>query len=358
MDILQVCPFSYGDIGGVAEHVKRVSEGLAQRHNVTVYATDSRSEFPRCEVINGVQVERFRRYAPSDAYFFSGEMLLRLRKADFDVVHGHCYHAFPLHFSTLAKRRKFVVTTHFHGVGHSLFRDFLIRLLKVFGGTTLRKADKIIAVSEYEQSLILEQFGFDSGRVVVIPNGVDLSEFSGLRRRNQDFKSILYVGWLQSYKGVQYLVEVLPRLGSNVILEIVGKGSLRPFLEKRARQLKVHNRVRFFENLPRRELLQKYVDADVFVLLSMYEAYSLVVAEALAAGTPCIVADTSALSEWVDNQSCYGLGFPVNLGELANLINRVLNAGVNRRVMKKWIGTKILDWNEVVERLEVVYHDG
>lgn len=357
MDILQVCPFTYGDVGGVTEHVRRISEGLARRHNVTVYATDSRSEFHRHEVIKGVKVERFKGYSPRMSYFFSWEMLLRLRKADFDVVHGHCYHAFPIHFSTLAKRRKFVATTHFHGVGHSAFRDSLIGLVKVFGGNTLRRADKVVAVSEYEKSLILKQFGFLSGKVVVIPNGVDLSEFAGLRRRDHDFKSILYVGWLQWYKGVQYLIEVLPRLGSDVILDIVGRGPLRPSLEKRARELRVNDRVRFYENLPRWELLQKYVDADVLVLLSFYEAYSLVVAEALAAGTPCVVTNNSALSEWVDNQTCFGVGVPVNLSELAKVINSVLDGSVDRQVMKKWIGTKILGWNDVTKQLENIYEE-
>ena len=357
MDILQVCPFSYDEPGGVVEHIRNISERLARRHNVTVYATDSKSRSPRCEVINGVRVERFRRFAPSNAYFFSLEMFLTLAKADFDVVHAHCYHAFPLHFSTLAKRRKFVVTTHFHGVGHSVFRDSLIRLLKPFGERTLKKADKIVAVSEYERSLIRKQFGIDSTKIVTVPNGVDLSAFLGLRRQNHDFRSILYVGYLLGYKGVQCLVEVLPRLGDDVVLEIVGKGPLRRFLERRAGELKVLERVKFYEYLPRRELLQKYVDADVFVLLSMYEAYSLVVAEALAAGTPCIVADTSALCEWVDNQSCFGVGVPFSLGELAGVINGVLDGCVDRQVTKKWIGTKILDWNDVAKQLENIYEE-
>ena len=355
MDILQVCPVSYDESGGVVEHIRNISERLAEKHNITVYATNSGSKFPRCEVINGVKVEKFRRYAPGDAYFFSWDMLLRLRKADFDIVHGHCYHAFPAHFSRLAKRRKFVVTTHFHGVGHSVFRDSLLRLLKPCGGATLKKADKIIAVSEYEKSLILKKFGFLSGKVVVIPNGVDLSEFAGLWRRNHDFRSILCVGWLLWYKGVQHLVEVLPRLGSDVILEIVGRGPLRTSLEERAKKLKVLDRVRFYEYLPRRELLQKYVDADVFVSLSLYEAYSLVVAEALVAGTPCIVANSSALSEWVDNQSCFGVGTPLSLGKLAELINTILDNSVDKRAMKKWIGRKILDWDDVVARLENIY---
>jgi len=191
--------------------------------------------------------------------------------------------------------------------------------------------------------------------VVVIPNGVDFSEFSGLTRRNRKFRSILYVGYLPSFKGVQYLVEVLPKLPEDVVLEIVGRGPLRPFLKRRARELEVYDRVKFYENLPRRELLQKYADADLFVLLSMYEAYSLVVAEALAAGTPCIVANTSALTEWVDNQTCFGIDLPVSLGDLTMKINYAFENRVDRQVAKKWIGTKILDWDDVTSCLEDVY---
>jgi glycosyltransferase involved in cell wall biosynthesis len=157
------------------------------------------------------------------------------------------------------------------------------------------------------------------------------------------------------YKGVHYLVEVLPKLADDVVLEIVGTGPIKPFLEKRAMELKVYDRVRFYENLPRRELLQKFADADVFVLLSRFEAYSLVVAEALTAGTPCIVANTSALSEWIDNETCFGADFPISLNELARLIESVLDNGADKRAMKKWIGTKILDWNNVAYELESIH---
>jgi glycosyltransferase involved in cell wall biosynthesis len=79
------------------------------------------------------------------------------------------------------------------------------------------------------------------------------------------------------------------------------------------------------------------------------------VAEALAAGTPCVVANTSALTEWVDNRTCFGVNSPINLKELASQINRALDSGVDKADTEKWVGKKILDWNKVVERLEKVY---
>jgi glycosyltransferase involved in cell wall biosynthesis len=261
-----------------------------------------------------------------------------------------------MHFSVLAKKKRFIVSTHFHGVGHSVFRDSLMKLLKPFGKQTLIKADKIIAVSKYEKKLLMEQFGLDPAKVVVIPCGVDFSEFEGLKRRKRGFRSVLYVGNLVGYKGVQFLVEVLPKLPRDVILEIVGKGSLKPFLVKRAKELDVSHRVRFFENLPRRKLLQMFVDADVFVLLSKYEAYSMAVAEALVAGTPCIVANASALSEWIDGMTCFSVDYPIRLDKLAESICYVLENGVVGEVVSsKWIGSKILDWDDVVERINEVY---
>ena len=357
MRILQVSSGSYTIGGGVSEYVRNISERLAKEHEVTVFATNPRGRLPRNDLINGVKVERFLCTAP---YYFSWELPLRLRartrKLKFDVVHGHNYHAFPLHFSFFARCNKFVISPIFHGAGHTVFRDCLIRLLKPFGKITLRKADGLLAASEYEQSLICQRFGIDPEEIMVIPRGVDFSEYKGLRRHKRGFKSILYVGRLLDYKGVSYLVEVLPRLKSdNVILEVVGKGPLKINLQNRAKVVGVFDKIRFYEDLDRHDLLQMYKDADLFVILSSYETYSKVVAEALVAGTPCVVANTSALTEWVDNECCFGVNTPLNVNKLAKLIDELLETRVNFEITKKTIGNKILDWDEVAKRLEDFY---
>lgn len=356
MRILHVCSAAYIIGGGVSEYVRNISERLAREHEVTVFASNPTRKLPRYEVDNGVTVARYRCYAPGSAYYFSMELPAMLRKAKFDVVHAHNYHGFPFHVAgALAKYDKFVVSPCFHGAGHTSFRDRLIRISRPLGKQTLKKAEYILAASEHERSLLSQQFGLKIGEITVIPRGVDFSEFKGLKRRRRLSKSILFVGRLIAYKGVQHLVEVLPKLLDDITLEIVGKGPLRRSLEVRARRLGVLDRVRFYRYLKRQELLQMYADSSVFVLPSRYEAYSKVVAEALMAGTPCIVANTSALKEWVDNESCFGVDFPVDIDKLAKLIASVIECNLNKKSVKKWMGTKIIDWNDVVSRLEEIY---
>jgi len=348
MKILEVSP-KYSPSVGVEEHLRNISERLAKKHDVTVFAADASGKLPREEEINGVLVRRFKSFSPSDAYHLSFEMLNELRKSEFDIVHGQHYHAFPLYFARYAKRRKFVVTPHYHGRGHTPTRDFLIKLYKPFGKRIFADADAIISVSSYEKELLIRDFGIDAGKIRLIPNGIDPAEFPG-EGIQQRTKTILCICRLEKYKGVQNIIQTLPLLGKDFHLEIVGSGTYRGELVQLVDRLGLSQRVRFYQDLPRSELLKMYARAGVFVLLSRYEAFSLVVAEALASKTPCVVANTSALKEWVDQKNCFGIDYPIDIDKLAGLINEVIG--------KRVTGVKLWDWNDVVRELEHIYDLG
>jgi len=354
MKILQVCPRYYPNIGGVEEHVRNISERLAKKFDVSVFTTDPSGKLPRQEVINGVKVRRFKSWAPNEAYFFSNELKKCLMKNSdsFDIVHAHSYHAFPALYAAQAKGvNKLIFTPHYHGTGHSLFRSLLHIPYKFFFGKKIfEKADKVICVSNYEKDLVMQRFKIDEEKVVVIPNGINLEEFKNLKKKRKcgDCKTILYVGRLEKYKGVQYLIKALPEL-DNVVLEIVGKGPYKQSLVRLTRKLGLENKVRFYQDLAKEELLQKYVDADLFVLLSEHEAFGISVAEALASRTPCIVANTSALMEWVDNENCFGINYPIDLDELVELIKRVINIRVK--------DLRLPTWDEVNNKIYEVYRD-
>jgi len=149
---------------------------------------------------------------------------------------------------------------------------------------------------------------------------------------------------------MQYLIRVLTaeRL-AKFTLEIIGRGPYEPNLVSLARSLGVQDRVTFTSGLTRPELVKKFVEAGVFCLLSKYECSGITVMEALAAHTPCIVADESGLPEWVDNVNCFATPLPPNLPQLAKLIATVSGC--------KTSGVNLLTWDDVASKVIATYQE-
>jgi glycosyltransferase involved in cell wall biosynthesis len=353
MKILQVCPRYYPYIGGVEEHVRNISELLSKKHEIVVCSTDPSAKLQQTERIQNVEVRRFPAFAPSESYFFSLPLkeYLTTHSKEFDLIHAHSYHAFPAFFAAISKdKRNFVFTPHYHGTGHTFIRSILHFPYRFWGKRIFSEAKRIICVSKSEKVLIEKDFPINENKISVIPNGINLEEFKQLTQKKKDHQIILTVCRLESYKGIQYLIEVLPELDSNVSLEIVGKGPYKNFLLREVKRLKLIQRVNFLQDLPRASLLQKYVDADVFALLSEHEAFGICIAESLCARTPCVVSNIQALKEWVDNKNCFGVNLPVNLSDLRSTIN----VAMKTRAQKI---SKILDWQEVASKITELYNE-
>lgn len=347
MRILQVCPKYYPAIGGGEVYIKNISERLAKQHEVSVFTGDSSGKLPREEKINGVLVRRFKSFSPGDSYHLSLAMARELKKSEFDIVHGHNYHALPLYFSRNAKSKRFIVNPYYRRIGSSPIRDLLIKLYNQFGKAIFERADKIIVLSEYEKHLVLNDFNINDEKISVIPNGVDLAGFDNLGGILRNSKEILCVSRLEEYKGVQHIIKALPFLSEDYLLEIVGKGPYKAELLALIDKLQLNNRVKFYQDLSRQELHKMYAGAGVFVSLSQHEAHCIAVTEALAAKTPCIVANTSAVSEWIINKNYFGVDYPVDNVKLAELITKVIGTEVG--------DIKLLDWDDVATETLKIY---
>jgi glycosyltransferase involved in cell wall biosynthesis len=359
LKIAQICPRYFPDIGGVETHVKEISEWLVKAgHDVEVITTDPSGKLRKRETINGVKIIRFRSFAPGNAYYFAPQIYTSLKKNDYDVIHAHSYHAFPAFFASLGRRGgKFVFTPHYHRHGHTAFRNLLHKPYRLLGNTIFSKADSIICVSEYEKKLLESDFEV-AAKTVKIPNGINLREFENMRRRGKSpeektgsEKTLLYVGRLEEYKGVQYIIQSLPEL-PEFQLRIVGKGPYEEELRSLAKNLGVEKRVEWLKDLSRKELLECYAKADVFLMLSSHEAYGITVAEALAAGTPCIVAKGSALEEFVDGRNCIGIENQISKEKVIRALKEI-----KKKERKEYSGIEknIMDWNEVSARIEKQY---
>lgn len=344
MKILQVTPRYPPQSGGVETHVEALSERLVEMgHEIEVVTADAGESGQRWETRDGVRVRRHRSVAPSGAIHLCPAIATAVRQSNADVVHAHNYHSTPwLVAAFAADGPEFVVTPHYHGASASRLRDALLSIYRVPGGTALRLAGSVVAVSEWERSTLHSEFGVDP---TVIPNGLDLSRFENAEPEVRDRPYLLCIGRLRKYKGVQHAIRALPAL-DGYDLVVAGEGPFRDDLEGIASEMGVADRVDFLGFVDGDRLPGLYAGAAVHLALSEFEAYGMTVAESLAAGTPAVVRESAALAEWARRDGCLGLA-TVEPSSVATAVERAAALEPSTE--------GLLTWDEVAERIEREY---
>jgi len=358
--ILVVSKFYPPVIGGVEVTVKELCEQyVKQGHGVTA-AVMTKGDFLE-ERINGVRVLRF----PLDKLFHgslnrgvASFMRKELDKSHYDIVHIHNFHILLSFQSALMcslRSMPYVFSPHYHGKGHTPVRDMFFQLYKRVGVIGLRGAEAITCASVHERRKLLEDFPELDRKAVVISPGIAPRK---VVERPREPDSLLYVGRLMGYKGLDHTLEAMKVLrdrNRRVRLRVVGTGPAEKGLRKLVSELDMEDQVSFLGELGEEALADEYARASCLVLLSSAEAYGLVVAEALASGTPCIVANSAALTEFISEPGCVGVGWPPKPEEVAEAIAHVLDEGASLKVGP--FSQKISFWPEVASRyLELYEH--
>ncbi|SFR41366.1 glycosyltransferase family 4 protein [Halogeometricum limi] len=329
--------------GGVETHVEELAAGMVERgHDVTVFSADDGPDVETTCVRDGVSVRRFDAFAPGDAYHAAPGIFTAVRAFDADVVHGHNYHSLPLAFAAAATTDPFVATPHYHAGSASGFRDALLRLYAAVGRRALERARQVVAVSEWERRRLDDDFGIDA---TVIPNGLHVDRFAGAEPFDRDRPYLLCVGRVEEYKGVQFVVDAMTELPEYDLL-VAGSGSYSEELKRRAESRGVADRVEFLGYVADEELPGLYAGAAAFVTMSSFEAYGMTVAEALAAGTPCVVREAGALVDWVGRDDCVGVDDPTP---------STVAAAVGRAAGLDAPSESLPRWDAVCEETERVY---
>jgi glycosyltransferase involved in cell wall biosynthesis len=148
----------------------------------------------------------------------------------------------------------------------------------------------------------LEKRGIDAGSILVSPCGIDLSVYRPDPAVGHEPLSILYVGRIKKYKGVQTLLEALAllrRRGVEARLRVVGTGDYLPALERLAGELSLGGCVEFTGFVPLERKVSELRRACVAALPSEKEGWGLTVIEANACGTPVVASDSDGLRDSV-----------------------------------------------------------
>jgi glycosyltransferase involved in cell wall biosynthesis len=292
-------------MGGVEYHVEQVTRRLAAEGvDITVLATDRDGVLPADECRDGVRIKRVRAWPRERDYFFAPEIYPQVRKSCADVVHVQTYNSFVSPIAMLAAARSrlpYVVT--FHAGGHSsrirqAIRPLQLSLLRPL----LARADRLLALAEFEIEHYARRLRIPADRFVVVPNGSDLPPAPRIPR---DPSLIASLGRLERCKGHHRVIKVLPAIlekRPDVRLWIGGAGPYEDELRKLADDLAVSDRV-VIRAIPvgdRERMAEELSRVKVVVSLSDFETQPISVLEAANLGCRLVVADVPGLRNLAD----------------------------------------------------------
>lgn len=370
--VVAVFPPYKGGISMVAFHYSTQLAKLG--HDVTVFTPQYR----------GVKFEKLSMDFKIEALtplFEKGKAAVLpglLRKlSKFDIVHLH----YPFFGSAeivwllkkLKKQKmKLVLSYHMDVVGEGVMKKFFSFHTKTLMPKIVNSADKIIVSTlDYTKSSnigpILEQH---PDKFVEIPFGVTNEFFPKekslrlLRKYGvEGNRIVLFVGGLDKahyFKGVDYLLEAMKLLPTDINVILVGKGDLKDKYKQQAQMLNIRNRVVFADAI---EHLNEYYNiADVFVLPSIdkSEAFGIVLVEAMATATPVVASNLPGVRTVFEEAVSGYAAEPKNARDLADKILKVIEDDEVQKTMgqaaRKLVEEKYL-WDKIGIQLVDVYKD-
>lgn len=313
--------------GGLGRHVGALATAQAWAGHDVVVITQTEDE-PVDETIAGVRVIRVRREPP--LLPFSEDTLLAWvaglehalsraaaalsREWEADVIHGHDWMVAHTVASAQAAFRVPIVAT-FHateaGRHQGWLSSDLSQSIHSVEWWLAHQATRVIACSAHMRWEVSRLFEIPESKVAVIPNGIDLAEWSTTgtdRRMARDTYAgtgplVVFAGRLEWEKGIHTLLDAMQLLVAEIPdarLVIAGKGGKESELRAHAERLDLGPAIRFTGWLPESDLHALVAAADLAVVPSLYEPFGLVALEAAALGTPVVVSRTGGLAEIAD----------------------------------------------------------
>ena len=370
-------------VGGIARVVHDLSKRLIKDgHEVTVVTYRDNADVPEYENDKGVNVYRVDNYMIHPNNFIDWIMQLNFnmlskateiinKEGGFDVIHAHDW---LVTYAAKSLKNAYdipiVATIHATEAGrNSGIHDETQRYINDTEWLLTYEATEVIVNSNYMKNEIQRLFGLPFDKINVIPNGINLSNFTGIER-DYDFrrqyamdneKVILYVGRLVYEKGVQHLIAAMPKILSNyhdAKLIIAGRGGMMDELRAEASNLGLNDKIYFTGYLNSKQVQKMYKCADVAVFPSTYEPFGIVALEAMLAGVPTVVSDVGGLDEIVTHGVDGMKSYAGNANSIADSVTALLYDHQLATNVSKKAKQKVKDqfnWEKIAQDTHFTY---
>jgi glycosyltransferase involved in cell wall biosynthesis len=311
------------------------------------------------------------------SYPFYPILRREIRRLEMDVIHSHNPFFLGLLASKVARDTGVPLIATYHTLlnHYSHYVSFLPdgasqRLLKWWLPEYYNRCDRVIAPSQIAKQSLWD-YGVDRDIEVLPtavptphPEQVDRSAQLAARERlgvPPNAKMLMYSGRIALEKNLELLLSVFGRLAEDhpdLYLVIIGSGPHEETLHALAAEIPHADRIIIPGSVQREDLDPVYAAADIFVFPSCSETQGLVVAEARAAGTPCVVVNQGGAAETV----VYGEdGFVVNaeVDAFANAVSVLLTRDELRKEMSENCRQRAMLYTPaaMTDRMLVIYEE-
>ena len=370
-------------VGGIARVVKELSEKLQLEGQDVTVVTYKEGDTPYFEVEEtGVKVYRVDNYMIRPNNFIDWIMQLNFNLITevnkliqsgetFDVIHAHdwltAYAA-----KTLKESYNIPLVSTIHATEAGRNGGIQTEMQRYINDTEWMltyESSEVIVNSNFMKNDIQRIFGLPFEKIKVIPNGIDLKKFDGIkkdyefRRRfaGDNEKIILSLGRLVFEKGIQHLIYSMPKILSNyndVKLVIVGKGGMINELKQITVNLGIQDKVYFTGYMAGDDVQKMYKVSDVAVFPSTYEPFGIVALEAMLGGTPTVVSDIGGLNEIVKHGETGLKSYAGNANSIADSVTQLLyDYDLSEKITKnaKLEVVQNFNWTKIAEDTRKLY---
>lgn len=377
MKVLHVVASLSHEWGGPIPVVKGLTEMLARKGvEITIFAPVKRGARNNTVEPEGAEVRVFEQGHLSRIWTaYSSDLARTLSRevSRFDLIHIHEIWHHP-HFAAYraAKRagKPYIVTIH--GalepwcLGHKALKKKVFTLL--IQRHILQNAAALHALTQAEGRQIRAYKV--TAPVIVIANGIELSSFRQFRERKELEKlypelkekaAILFLGRIHPKKGFDILARAFGRIArarKDVYLVVAGPDSegYRAQVERMLESEKVLDRTIFTGMLTGQEKLAALSRADIFVLPSYSEGFSIAVLEALACELPLVITRQCHFPEVAEAKA--GIVIDPDPDQLAEALITLLNNADLRRGMGdngKRLVMERFTWDKTADQMIQLY---
>jgi glycosyltransferase involved in cell wall biosynthesis len=284
------------------------------------------------------------------------------------IIHTH-RPDFMFPFVLFNRRNKKVCTLHGPPeIGIKTRKHGLVwRLYSVLEKLSLNHIDRYIAVNREAMDYYTEKEPRLTGKISVIPVGIDCNKFKPLDREvmrekygfNQKDTVILFIGRFSVEKGLDLLLKAFSEVRAAVPtakLVLLGSGPDKENLEKIITDKKIEG-VTFMKPVLHNQIPDIMNCANVFALCSLYEGMPTVVLEALACGVPVVATDVGDVSCVVKDGETGILVKERNSNQIGDGLLRVIKMGRESYSQKCIEAAGAYSWDNVTEKVLNVYSE-